>query len=79
VKELFENAMRLTKRNKKGKTKLTLRDAVVLLMVNNVFQKAFFSDGGDDLHNFFAHCVDDIEGLGVEEVRTNLLKTAKGL
>jgi hypothetical protein len=79
VKEIFENAMRLTKRNKKRQTKLTLRDVVVLLMVNNIFQKAFFSDGGDELHNFFAHCVDDIDGLAVEEIRNHLLKTAKGL
>ena len=79
VKEIFEKAVKPTKRNKKLKTLLALRDVVVILMMNNIFQKAYFSDGGDDLHNLFANSISDVHDLEVEEGRDHLLKTAKGL
>lgn len=79
VEEIYDKAVRLTKRNKKRKTYLTLRDVVVILMINHIFQKAYFSDGGDDLHNLLANSISDIDDLKVEEVRSHLLKTAKSL
>jgi len=79
VKEIIQKAIKPTKRNKKLKTILSLRDVVVILMMNNVFQKSYFSDGGDDLHYMIESSIDENQDVVAEEVRDHLLKTAKSL
>ena len=79
VHEMFKKAMKATKRSKKYKTLMSIRDVVVVLMLNNIFQKAYFSDGGDDLHNLFAGAIGIDDGIAVEEVRDFMFKIAKNL
>ena len=79
VREMFAKAVKATKRSKKKRTLLSMRDVVVVVMLNNIFQKAYFSDAGDDLHNLFAGSIGDIEDLEAEEVRDYMFKVAKNL
>ena len=79
VSNLFAKAVKATKRNKKRRTLLSMRDVVVVVMLNNIFQKAYFSDGGDDLHNLFAGSIINSDGVKVEELRDYMLKIAKSL
>lgn len=79
VREMFTKAVKATKRNKKRRTYFSLRDVVVFLMLNNIFQKSFFSDGGDHLHNFFADTILNNQDLQVSEVRDYMLKMAKSI
>lgn len=77
TKEMFEKGVRATKRNKKRETLFSLRDVVVILMINHLFQKAYFSDGGDEIHSLFECSTADIKELAVEDVRNHMLKMAK--
>ncbi len=79
TKKVFERSLKATNRNKDHETKLSLRDVVVVLMINNLFQKAYFSDGGDDLHKVFEDSVSHYSDLAATEMRDHMLRMAKSL
>jgi hypothetical protein len=79
VRVILQKAEKATKRNKSRATKLSLRDVVVLLMINNIFQKAYFSECGDEFDNILASSVSDIDDLEAVEVRDYMLKMAKNI
>ena len=79
VQQIFEKAKIPKKNNKKLKTHLSLRDVVVILMLNNMYQKAYFSDGGDDMDATLTNAISGIDGVELEGVRGFMLKLAKNL
>ncbi len=79
TKKIFERSLKATKRNKDYETRFSLRDLVVLLMINNIFQKAYFSDAGDDLHKVFEDSVSHYNELAPTVIRDHMLKMAKSL
>ena len=79
TKKLFEKSIKATNKDKEYQTKFSLRDVVVILMINNIFQKTYFSDGGDDLHDVIEDSVSGYNDLAATEVRDHMLKMAKAL
>ena len=79
TKKVFQKSLKATKRNKDYETRFSLRDLVVLLMINHIFQKAYFSDGGDDLHKVFEDSVSHYSDLAPTAIRDHMLKMAKSL
>ena len=78
VREIFKKAVKATKRKATYATSLTLRDIVVLLMLNNLFQKTTFSDAGDELENIFEETAIRGEGKATaKDMRNHMLKLAK--
>lgn len=79
VRIILQKAEKATKRNKSRRTKLSLRDVVVLLMVNNIFQKSYFSECGDELDDILASSVSDIDELAAVKIRDYMLRMAKNI
>ncbi len=78
VREIYKNAVKATKRDAQYPTSLTLRDVVVFLMLNNLFQKITFSDAGDELENMFEETATRGGGKATaKDMRTHMLKLAK--
>ena len=59
--------------------KLSLRDVVVLLMLNNIWQKCYFSDGGDEVHSVIENCLTEGGNATMEQMREFLLVNARAL
>ncbi len=79
TKKIFERSLKATKKNKDYETKFSLREVVVILMINNIFQKTYFSDGGDDLHKIFVDSVSHYSEVTATEMRDHMLRMAKSL
>ena len=79
VRIILQKAEKATKRNKDRRTKLSLRDVVVLLMVNNIFQKAYFSECGDELDQILESSVADKGDLAATQIRDYMLRMAKNI
>jgi len=58
---------------------LSLRDVVVILMVNNIWQKSYFSDGGDEVHALLEKSLPEEGNATMEQMREFLLNNAKAL
>ena len=48
-------------------------------MLNNIWQKNYFSDGGDEIHTVLDDCLKDKGRATTEEIRNYMLATAKEL
>jgi len=81
VTELFNLAKEATKLDEDYVMPLSLRDVVVLLMVNNLFQKNYFSDGGDEVYELLEslHTEEEKEKATTEDIRDYMLGTAREL
>ena len=60
---------------------LSLRDLVVLFMMNNLFQKNYFSDGDDEVYEVLEslHTEEEEEKASTEDIRDYMLRTAREL
>ncbi len=79
VREIFNNALAETNLDEDYIASFSLRDVVVLLMMNNISQKAFFSDGGDKMHDFYDKVTNDAIGDKSVNMRDYMLMYAKVL
>ncbi len=81
VAELFNQAREKAKLDEDYAMPLSLRDVVMLLMVNNLFQKNYFSDGGDEVYEVLEslHTEEEKEKATTEEIRDYMLCTAREL
>ena len=77
VHEIFKNATAETKLNHRYTTSFSLRDVVVLLMLNNISQKAFFSDCGDAIEDFLDRMMQKLDNYEPGKLRNFMLKHAK--
>ena len=79
VKVLFNEAKEKAKLEEDYEMSLSLRDVVVLLMLNNIWQKNYFSDGGDEVHGVLDDCLKEEGRATTEQIRDYMLGTAKEL
>jgi len=81
VTELFKQAKEKAKLDERYAMPLSLRDVVVLLMVNNLFQKNYFSDGGDEVYEVLEslHTEEEKEKASTVAIRDYMLGTAREL
>ena len=79
VTKLFNLAIEEAKLDEDYEMPLSLRDVVVILMLNNIWQKNYFSDGGDEIHTVLDDCLKDKGRATTEEIRNYMLATAKEL
>ena len=77
VHEIVKNAIAKTKLDKKYTTSFSLRDVVVLLMLNSISQKAYFSDIGDEIHDLYDGVMQKYANYESGNLRNYLLKKAK--
>ena len=81
VEELFYQAKEKAKLNEEYAMPLSLRDLVVLFMMNNLFQKNYFSDGDDEVYEVLEslHTEEEEEKASTEDIRDYMLRTAREL
>ena len=77
VHEILKSAMAATKFDKEYTTSFSLRDVVVVLMLNNISQKAYFSDIGDEIHNLYDDVMQKFADYKPGNLRNYMLKRAK--
>lgn len=58
---------------------ISLRDVVVILMVNNIWQKSYFSNGGDEVHALLEKSLFGEANATMEQMREFLLTNANTL
>lgn len=79
VTALYNISVEKAKLDETYEMKLSLRDVVVLLMVNNIWQKCYFSDGGDEVHSIIENCLTKGGNATMEQMREFLLVNARAL
>ena len=78
-KQFFDTTLEITKIDKDYKFSLSLRDVVVMLMMNSISQKAYFADCGDDLIAFYQSQIIEEDDISAIEVRNHMLRYGETL
>ena len=76
VKELIEREIAATKLDQHHPTSFSLRDVIVLMMINTILQKAYFSDCADELYASFSDPMKDDEEQNPKKLRDYVLSHA---
>ena len=79
VRDKYHKAVETTKRRKTYAFPLSLRDIVVLLMLNSIFQKLYFSDAGDELQGILEETTPKGGKATGTDARNYMLKMAKAM
>ena len=78
-KQLFDTTLEITNIDKDYKFSLSLRDVVVMLMMNSISQKSYFTDCGDDLIAFYQSQIIEEDDFSATEIRDHMLRYGETL
>ena len=78
-KILFDRTLEATQIDKNYKFSLSLRDVVVMLMMNSISQKSYFADCGDELIAYYESQITEEDDITAKEVRNHMLNYGETL